>query len=33
MEKILVGVLHKVLKEQAEETIEAICQEPENFYG
>jgi hypothetical protein len=33
MEKILVGVLHKVLKEQAEETIEAICEGPKNLYG
>jgi hypothetical protein len=33
MEKILVSVLHKVLKEQAEETIEVICEGPENLYG
>jgi hypothetical protein len=33
MEKILVSVLHKVLREQAEETIELICEGAENFYG
>lgn len=33
MEKILVTVLHEVLKQQAEETIDALSEGPEGFYG
>ena len=32
-EKILVTVLHEVLKQQAQETMEAFSEGPEAFYG
>ena len=33
MEKILVTVLHEALKQQAEETMEALSEGPEGLYG
>ena len=33
MEKILVTVLHVALKQQAEETMEALSEGPEGLYG
>ena len=32
MEKILVTVLHELLKQQAEETVDALSDGPEGFY-
>jgi hypothetical protein len=33
IEKVLVTVLHEVLKQQAEETMVALSEGPEGFYG